>query len=147
MYTIDASVWVNAFDEREPGHEVSRSFLAEVHSHLLPIVVPNLVCVEVAAAISRTRSDPDRAQEFAAALGSLPNATLVTLTDELAFEAIDLASRNGLRGADAVYAAVALRTECTLVSLDREHLSRLSQVVRVDAPADALVDIRKSSRQ
>jgi hypothetical protein len=27
MYTVDASVWVNAFDQREPGHLVSREFL------------------------------------------------------------------------------------------------------------------------
>jgi len=48
MYTIDASVWVNAFDQREPGHQVSRQFLEVLRDQALPIIVPNLVLVEVA---------------------------------------------------------------------------------------------------
>jgi hypothetical protein len=30
MYTIDASVWVNAFDQREPGHAASRQLLVKL---------------------------------------------------------------------------------------------------------------------
>ena len=45
MYTVDASVWVNAFDQREPGHQVSRQFLEVLQSQALPIIVPNLVLV------------------------------------------------------------------------------------------------------
>ena len=52
MYTVDASVWVNAFDRREPGHLVSRQFLEVVRDQALPIIVPNLVLVEVAGAIT-----------------------------------------------------------------------------------------------
>ena len=42
MYTVDASVWVNAFDRREPGHQVSRQFLEVLRDQALPIIVPNL---------------------------------------------------------------------------------------------------------
>jgi len=142
MYTVDASVWVNAFDQREPGHETSRRFLQAVHAQALPVVVPNLLCVEVAGAISRTRGEPARAQEFATALAHLPNVTLLLLDEELAQQARDLAAQHGLRGADAVYAAVALHAECTLVSLDREHLTRLNTVVPACAPAAALAEIQ-----
>lgn len=65
MYTVDASVWVNAFDGREPGHAISRQCLDLLRVQALPIVVPNLVLVEVAGAISRTRHDPAQAQTFA----------------------------------------------------------------------------------
>jgi hypothetical protein len=41
MYTVDASVWVNAFDQREPGHQVSRQFLEVVRGQAVPIIVPN----------------------------------------------------------------------------------------------------------
>lgn len=68
MYTVDASVWVNAFDQREPGHLVSRQFLEVVQQRALPIIVPNLVLVEVAGAISRTRRTPAQAQAFVIAL-------------------------------------------------------------------------------
>jgi len=47
-----------------------------------------------------------------------------------------------LRGADSVYAAVALEYGCDLVSLDREHLTRLVSVVPTVTPADALARLR-----
>lgn len=143
MYTVDASVWVNAFDQREPDFETSRRFLHALHEQALPVVVPNLVLVEVAGAISRTRRDPVKAQEFATAVAQLPNVTLLPLDGDLAEEARGLAAQNGLRGADAVYAAVALHAHCTLVSLDQEHLTRLTAVVQVRAPAAALAETQE----
>jgi predicted nucleic acid-binding protein len=79
MYTVDASVWVNGFDQREAGHATSRQLLAVLRTRALPIIVPNLVLAEVAGAISRTRHDPVRAEAFATALGRLPNVTVVAL--------------------------------------------------------------------
>lgn len=138
MYTVDASVWVNAFDQREPGHEISRQFLDLLRTQALPIVVPNLVLVEISGAISRTRHDSVRALEFVTALSHLPNVTLKILDDMLVDEALKLAARHGLRGADAVYAAVATQSGCTLISLDNEHLTRLVNIVTVRTPAAAL---------
>ncbi len=144
MYTVDASVWINGFDRSEAGHEISRQFLELLHSQADPVFLPNLACVEVAGAIARTRGASERAQEFATALSRLPNVTLLALDDELAGQAQALAADHALRGADAVYAAVALSSGCTLVSLDREHLTRLNGVVAVSTPAAILdaVDIR-----
>jgi len=85
MYTVDASVWVNAFDQREPGYLVSRQFLAALRSQALPIIVPNLVLVEVAGAISRTRRAPAQAQAFAIALSRLPHVTVRVLDEACAF--------------------------------------------------------------
>ncbi len=138
MYTVDASVWVNAFDQREPGHEHSSLFLRYIRDSALPVFVPNLVAVEVAGAVSRTRGNPDAAQKFATALLHLPNVTVVSLDEPLARQATGLAARWGLRGADAVYAAVAVRSGCTLVSLDREHLTRLGDVVAARTPQSVL---------
>ncbi len=138
MYTVDASVWVNAFDRREAGHEVSRRFLEVLQAEALTVVLPSLLGVEVAGAISRTRGEPERALQFAAAVARLPNVTLMPLDDDLAEQAQELAAHHGLRGADAVYAAVALGADCTLVSLDREHLTRLGDVVPTCMPAEAL---------
>lgn len=145
MYAVDASVWVNAFDQREPNFKTSWRFLQALHEQALPVVVPNLLLVEVAGAISRTRNEPVRAQEFATAVAQLPSVTLLPLDGKLAEEARNLAAQNGLRGADAVYAAVALHADCTLVSLDQEHLTRLTSVVPVCAPAAALAEMQEES--
>ncbi len=119
MYTVDASVWVNAFDQREPGHLVSRQFLDMLKVQALPIIVPNLVLVEVAGAISRTHEAPAEAQAFAIALSRLPHVTLRVLDEVCALHALTLAAQHRLRGADAIYAAVALQAGSILVTLMR----------------------------
>jgi predicted nucleic acid-binding protein len=141
MYTVDASVWVNGFDQREPGHAISRQVLDRLGAQAIPIIIPNIVLAEVAGAISRNRSDPAQAQAFATALGNLPNITLVSLDDALARQAVAMAAQHGLRRADSVYAAVAVQFRCTLISLDNEHLTRLAGLVTTRTPAAALTGL------
>lgn len=141
MFTIDASVWVNGFDEREPNHASSRQLLHLLAVQDVPVVVPLLLLVEVAGAISRTRQNPSQAQSFATALSHLPNVTYVALDERLARLGLTLAAQHGLRGADAVYAAVALESGSTLVSLDNEHLTRLQSALTVRTPEQALPDL------
>jgi predicted nucleic acid-binding protein len=141
IYTVDASVWVNGFDQREAGHATSRQLLQALRTRALPIIVPNLVLAEVAGAISRTRNDPVRAEAFATTLGRLPNVTVVALDVALGDQARVLAAQYGLRGADAVYAAVAQQAGCTLISLDHEHLTRLGSIVTVHTPAEVLAEL------
>jgi predicted nucleic acid-binding protein len=141
MYTVDASVWVNGFDQRESGHEASRQVLELLREQAIAIFEPMLVLAEVAGAISRTRQDPARAEAFALALGQLPNVTILPLDEALGQQALALAARHGLRGADAVYAAVAQQTGCTLISLDNEHLTRLSRVISVQTPEAAMTEL------
>lgn len=139
MYTVDASVWVNSFDKRESGHEMSRRFLDLLREQKLSVTVPNLVLVEVAGAISRTRSDPAQATAFATSLLRLANVSFIPLDSLHAQLAQDLAAKHGLRGADAVYAAVAKQTSTTLVTLDNEHLMRLDGIATTCTPK-AIVD-------
>jgi predicted nucleic acid-binding protein len=141
MYTVDASMWVIGFDQREAGHATSRQLLEVLRTRALPIIVPNLMLAEVVGAISRIRNDPVRAGVFATTLGRLPNVTVVALDVALEDQARVLAAQHGLRGADAVYAAVAQRAGCTLISLDHEHLTRLGSIVMVRTPAAALAEL------
>jgi len=104
----------------------------------VPIFVPYLVLVEVAGAVSRTRQDASQAVAFATALSQLPNVTFIALDEALTLQALTLAAQYSLRGADAVFAAVALQEGCLLISLDHEHLTRLQNVVTVRTPIDVL---------
>jgi predicted nucleic acid-binding protein len=141
MYTIDASVWVNAFDQQEAGHDVSRQLLQLLASRALPIVVPTLFLVEVAGAISRTRQDLEQARTFAAAPADPTNVTLVPVDEAVAIRALVLAAERGLRGADAIYGAVAVQAACTLVTRDSEHLTRLNGVVPIRTPEAVLNEL------
>lgn len=144
---MDASVWVNAFDRREHGHATSRQVLGLLATRSLPVFEPMLVLAEVAGAISRTRGDPVQAIAFAAALANLPNITFVSLDGMLAQEAQALAAHHALRGADAVYGAVALRSGSTLITLDNEHLTRLVGIVDARTPAAVLPDLTPPTGQ
>jgi predicted nucleic acid-binding protein len=97
-----------------------------------------LVLAEVAGAVSRTRGKPKRAEAFAVSLSKLPNLTLVDVDASLAKKALVLAAHYGLRGADAVYAAVAVQADCTLVTLDNEQLTRLKGVIATETSATLL---------
>jgi predicted nucleic acid-binding protein len=95
----------------------------------------------VAATVSRTRSDPIRARLTAASIAAFGHIQLVLLDDTLAQDAAELAADRALRGADALYVAVARRYGCALVTLDREQRERAAPVVRTLTPAEALAEL------
>jgi len=140
LYTIDASVFLNAFNPYEAGHKDSNRLLAWLQEQATPIVVPTLLLPEVAAAVSRGREDENLAREFAASLSRLPHLVLVPLDMALALQAVDVAAQHHLRGGDAVYAAVALRFGSTLVTLDREQRERVAGMLAVRSPTEALIE-------
>ena len=145
MYTIDTSVWVNAFDRSELGYQISRKFLTQVKQQNIPVFVPTLVLVEVAAAISRTRRRPEKAVAFARSIEVLPMVTLLSLDYVLAESSMKLGAQTYLRGADAVFAAVALEHYCTLITLDHEQLTRLTGVLPTLTPTQALANLPPAS--
>jgi predicted nucleic acid-binding protein len=141
MYTIDASVHINAINPTEAGSSTSQAFLARVGQDELPLFCPTLLLAEVAATVARSWNDTDRAIAVATSLRRWPNQTFVALDGVLADRAIHLAATARLRGADAVYAAVTEQYGTTLVTLDRQQQERLPPIVRVLSPADAIREL------
>lgn len=139
-YTVDASIFVNAFNPYEVGHDDSQRLLALMQEAAAPIVVPTLLLPEVAAAVGRGRGDADLARRFSAAVSRLPHLVLVTLDLSLARQAAEMAAQHQLRGSDAAYGAVALRFGSTLVTLDRQQRERLAEVLPARWPAEALAE-------
>ena len=140
VFTVDASVFLNAFNPYEVGHEDSHRLLARLQQDAAPVIVPTLLLPEVAAAISRGREDERLAHEFAASLSRLPHLVFVPLDMTLAQQTVDVAAQHHLRGSDAVYAAVALRFGSTLITLDREQRERVGDVVAARYPAELLAE-------
>jgi predicted nucleic acid-binding protein len=137
-YTIDASVFVNAFNPHEEGHADSLQILATIQERADPVIVPALLIPEVASAAARASDDSAGALQYATATAALPHLMLVTLTPAMARQAAELAARHRLRGADAVYLAVARRYGTTLVSRDDEQRTRGSAVATCKTPAEAI---------
>ena len=141
MYTIDASVFINGYDTTEAGHDLSRRLLELLRTRSIPIIVPSLLLPEVAGSLNRTRGDAARAYTFATALGRLSHLTIVLVDGELAQYAASIAADYRLRGADAIYAAVARRFGTTLITLDNEQRVRAAPLVTAYTPVEALAII------
>jgi predicted nucleic acid-binding protein len=137
-FTIDASVFVNAFNIYESGHAESLQILTVIQQRGDPVIVPTLVVVEIAAAVARVTDDTVGAQQYASATAALPHLTLVGLSPALARQAAALAASQRLRGADAVYLAVASRYATTLISRDEEQLRRGSRIAACLTPEEVL---------
>jgi predicted nucleic acid-binding protein len=136
---------LNAFNPAEAGHAASLQLQTILQAQAIPVVAPTLLLAEIAAMISRVLNDTPRAQAFARRLSRLPYLEWVPLTRAFGLIAADLAAQNRLRGADAVYAAVALRSGTTPITLDREHLTRLTGIVSTRTPTEVLPDLLPSS--
>ena len=141
IYTVDASVFLNAFNPYEAGHAESRRFLEYLQAKAIPIIAPTLLIPEIAAAISRGSGNGTLAREFASRLESLPHLMLIPLDMVLAHQAVDVAAAHRLRGSDAVYVAVALRFGSALATLDREQHDRAAGALAIYYPAEALTEI------
>ena len=137
-FTIDASVFVNAFNPHEEGHAESLQILAAIQERGDPVIVPTLLVPEIASAVARASDDTVGAMQYANATAALAHVMLVPLTPALARQASELAATHRLRGADAVYLAVARRYGTTLVSRDEEQRTRGSAVTICQTPEGAL---------
>ncbi len=138
MYTIDASVHINAVNTAEPGSAVSQACLQKLIEQHQALFSPTLLLVELAAATARALDDAALALELTQAVRGLPGQAWISLDDDLAAEASHLGAEARLRGAEAVYAAVARRFGATLITRDRQQLERLAPLLPVATPEEIL---------
>ena len=57
MFTIDASVYINALNPNEAGSAESQAFLERVHQQGITVFSPTLLLVELATAVARVYND------------------------------------------------------------------------------------------
>lgn len=146
MFTVDTSVHINALNPAEEGSLESQAFLEQVFGHPWPVFSPTLLLVEMATAVARVCNDTEQGLAVAQAARNLPGQIWVPLDESLAEEAARLGAKHRLRGADAVYAAVAGRYRTMLVTCDRQQLEGLRSVFLVLTPAEALAHLTEMAR-
>jgi predicted nucleic acid-binding protein len=131
MPVVDASVWVALSHSGDRHHRRCREWLSSSLADGSALAAPSLLLAEVAAALRRLTEDEALARESAEALVELELVELHPLTLERAVAAASVAAELGLRGADAVYVALADERREPLITLDRQQLERAGE--RVDA--------------
>jgi predicted nucleic acid-binding protein len=131
---VDASVIVSRLVPHDIHHEVSLHWLARHVAEGGLVVVPALLLPEVSGAVARQTGVPALAPAAIQAVLRLPRLRLIPIDEHLARTAADLAGRFRIRGADAVYVAVASDLGLPLVTWDGEQGDRAERVVEVLTP-------------
>lgn len=138
MWTLDASIVVRSFDSADPDQAVCEALLDHLDHHAIAVIIPRLLLVEMAGSVRRLLRDPIRARLAVEAWQALPHVQIIGLDDALLDAAAALAADRALKGADAIYVAVAQQHGCRLVSLDREQRERAAPLVATLTPHEAL---------
>jgi len=135
---IDASVWVAAVLEQDAHHASTREFVRRFVMQGGRAKVPLLAWIEIAGAVSRRTGDTHKGLRAAHTLASQTWIEGVALDALLAHESTRLAATQRLRGADAVYVALAASLNQPLLTLDNELLERTQGVIEALTPAQWL---------
>ena len=122
--TVDASVFVSASRPSDVNHVASRQFLRRVRAAGERVVCPTLLLSECAGAVIRPTGDVELAAEVVTMLARFPRAEFVPLDLPRGHRAAEIAIVHRLKGADAVYVALAEEAGATLVTWDVETLQR-----------------------
>ncbi len=131
VVVTDASVWVARLTPQEPKHEACVGWWRDFDAASGRVIAPVLLLAEVGGAISRRTGKPALAQRVVQTMLNTPELTFVPMDRELGEHAAALASKLGLRGADAIYVALAYQLRLPLLSLDAEHTTKAGRMVRV----------------
>ena len=128
MVTVDANIWIAAFDPHDRFHEESTHFLTIVAKRHLPVVGPAFVVVECACAVARRTGNVGIAAEIQQRLYAYPHLILLPINERFLTAATALGIQHMVRGADALYVAAAHLSQTQLISWDDELCRRASAV-------------------
>ncbi len=134
MPVVDASVYVALINAHEESHAESWAWLRDLHSSGEEIAAPVILVPEVAAAISRGLDEPELAWRAVQQILSRNVVELVPVVTKMAERAADIAIDHRIRGADALYVALAEHRGDELVTLDRQQLERGAAVIPTRRP-------------
>jgi len=135
MIVVDASVWVSYLVQQDINHAATRPWFTKVLMSRVPIAAPNLLLSEIGGAMSRRLGDATMGNKAINHLLAIPTLRLIRMEHSLAFQAGKIAANHRLRGADAWYVAVAAQLNVPLISWDKEHLYRVSDLITTYTPA------------
>jgi predicted nucleic acid-binding protein len=133
---IDANVWVAAFLPGDVHHAVAASCISRIAATKTGVILPTLALVETCGAIARRTDTPEAAIAIMNFLKAQNWIEFAALDSALMQAATDIAMTCRLRGADAVYVALALIHKKTLLTLDGEMLKRAQDLVKCTTPQD-----------
>jgi len=134
MYCIDASVIVNSLMEKESYCSQSKAFLNMVQEKGIRTFLPEIVIPEITSGIFRATKDENFTFQFTKNLRSILNFSFDSVDSRLADLASWVICKTGLKGADAIYVALAFDYNLELITLDKEQLEKAEKLIKVRRP-------------
>ncbi|MDO8786685.1 MAG: type II toxin-antitoxin system VapC family toxin [Sulfuritalea sp.] len=131
---VDACVWIAAFMAREPHHLRSIELVRQLAELRQSVILPTLTLAEVVGTIARRSDSTEVAPAIRQFLLTETWIEQSSIDVVLGGEAASIAMRFRLRGADAVYVALAATRRVPLITLDAEMLERARGVAEVFTP-------------
>jgi predicted nucleic acid-binding protein len=131
---IDTSVWISGLLPADPNHHIAVNWIDQYVQSGGILIGPTLLVIETAAGISRVSGQPILARRAASQLYGSPFFRIVPLDQKLVDETADTAADFRLRGADAVFVALARIEAIPLVTFDHEQLTRPASIIATVRP-------------
>lgn len=131
---VDASIWVARFLEIDTHHDIARTCITGLMESESRIIIPMLAWAEIAGAIARRTGVAGNGHDAVDTIRAWRWVENVPLDSLLAQEAVRVADALKLRGADAVYVALAVMQQMPLITLDAEMLERARDAAEVWTP-------------
>lgn len=122
MLTVDANVFISAASPADVFHADSDEFLRRIRRFRLPLHCPALLLPETASGIVRPTGDLLAAQMAVISVQTFPGIQFISLTEARSQAAAQIALMCRLRGADAVYVALAQEMGTTLITLGQRDV-------------------------
>lgn len=135
---VDASVWVARFLLGDVNHASAAGCITHALRRGERLVIPVLAWAEVVGAIARRSGSNEAALGALALMQQRRWIDAIAVDGTLGRQAALLAAEHRLRGADAVYVALAAARGQPLVTLDQEMLERGPAAVPRLTPSDWL---------
>ena len=134
MIVLDASVWVGVFLSEDIHHETSRQWFRQEVQERQTFTVPAIFLAEIAGSISRRTGLPRSGRRASQVIVEARQFDVRVIDQSIAVSAANVASELSLRGADAIYVALAKRLDVPLITWDKELIRRASSVIEVRSP-------------
>ncbi|MCH7608516.1 MAG: type II toxin-antitoxin system VapC family toxin [Chloroflexi bacterium] len=136
MFVVDASVWVSMFLSGDINHEASYRWLHRVIATDV-LVAPAVLLPELAGAVARQEELSAAGVRATEIIRDFANVRIVEVDSELAEASARIAAECRMKGADALYVALAAMRGVPLVTWDREQIERGRVAATVVTPMGA----------
>jgi len=123
LIVTDASVWVSRLVPEDTFHERIKTWMSTQRSENIEFLAPSLLLAEIGGAISRRTGKSALGLRAIEQIKSISGLRLIEMEHSLA--------ELGLRGADSLYVAVAVRLSLPLVTLDIDQKARAGTRVAI----------------